>query len=240
MSVYDEFSQWIALNAKQQMPAMIPFAIGHVVAYDPTTNQVQCVIPAFPVINPQTGAMTGEYSITPWMQVGTPWVGNGWGMQVSPEVGDAAPPWSGTQCAICIVNEETSASFVANFLYTQQAVPPDSSLVAGEAILKHKSGTYLKFHDSGEMEVFAQTNVQVSTAGGISADLLSTGSIEINLPSGQTFSVNGSADALALVSSLVSAFNAHTHTDPQGGVTGTPVTQWSASTIESAIMKVGS
>ncbi len=232
--VYDELSQWIALNAKQQMPSFMPFAIGHVVAYDPTTNQVQCVIPAFPVIDPKTGSMTGEYSITPWMQLGSPWVGNGWGFQTSPEVGDAAAPWSGAQCAICIVSDETSASFVASLMYTQQDVPPDSTLVAGEAILKHKSGTNIKFHDDG--------GLTATSSSGAEINMEANGQIAVTVPSGQTFSVNGTSDALALVSLLVQAFNSHTHSGVQtgDGVSGTPVTSWTPSTIESSLVKVAS
>ncbi len=54
-------------------------------------------------------------------------------------------------------------------------------------------------------------------------------------PGGKVTFSNGSApnDALALVSKLVAAFNAHIHPDPQGGDTGVPTVQWTASTVES-------
>lgn len=218
----DEVSHLISLHAQMQMSGFMPFAIGHVVNYDPKTNQVQCVIPAFPVVDPQTGAVTGDYATTPWMQLGSPWVGDGWGFQTAPDVGDAADPWSGAQCAICVVSQRTGASFVANLLYTDNATTPDSTLEAGESILKHKSGSYLRFNSDGSVSVNA------------AADL------KITLGNGNVVSVNDVVDALALVSKVVSAFNDHYHTDSQGGNTSKPVAQWTAATIESDLVKVAS
>ena len=242
MQEFDEISHLISLHAEQQMRGREPFGIGHVIAYNPATNEVQVAFPGFPLVDATTGQTTGTYSISPWMQLGSPWVGNGWGMQVAPEVGDATAPWNGTQCAVYIIHQESSAGLVGELLYNNNAVPPDSTLVAGEAVLKHKSGTKIKFHESGELEVYCAANISITTGAGIQYQFNTSGSIAITLPSGQTFSINGSADALALVSKLVSAFNGHTHDGVQtgSGTSGTPVTSWSASTIESAIVQVGS
>jgi hypothetical protein len=238
--VYDELSHLISLHAQQQMGNDVPFAIGHVVAYDPTSNEVQVVFPSFPVIDPISGALTGAYAVSPWVQLQSPWVGNGWGFQTAPEVGDSTPPFSGTQCAVFQLPRGSVAGLAAALLYTQNAVPPDSTLVAGEAILKHKSGTYIKFMDAGDLTVYAASAINMTNEVGITVSVEASGSIAITLPGGGTFSINGTSDALALVSKLVSAFNAHTHPDPQGGSTGVPTSPWSASTVESSIAKVGS
>lgn len=234
MNVFDIQSHLISLHAQMQGAGIITLGIGHVIGYDPATNQVKCAIPAFPVVDPTTGAATGQYAVSPWMQLGSPWVGNGWGFQTAPEVGDASTPWSGTQCAICVVSQSSSASLVACLLYTSQAAPADSTLVAGEAVLRHKSGTRLKFHDDGSLTVISSSGSEIN--------MEASGQIAVTVPSGQVFSVNGTGDALALVSLLVAAFNAHTHSGVQtgSGTTGTPVSTWSASTIESALVKVAS
>jgi hypothetical protein len=222
MSDYDEISHLISLHAQQQMQGFLPIGIGHVTAYDPNAQAVQVAFPGMPVIDPLSGAPTGEYSISPWVQLGSIWVGNGWGFQTAPEVGEAVPPFSGTQCAVYIQQRHGSFGLAGHLLFTANALPPDNTLVAGEAIFKHKSGTYLRFNSDGSLSI----NV--------------AGNLPITLASGDVLSVNGTADALALVSKLVSAFNTHTHPDPEGGNTGVPVTQWSASTVESSLVKVAS
>jgi hypothetical protein len=241
MSAYDEFSHLMALHAQQQIGVRRPFAIGHVVAYDPSSHQVQCAISSFAVVDPATGIATGQYAISPWAQLGSDWVGNGWGFQAAPEVGDAATPWSGTQCALYIQSGDSGETLAGQLLYTAQAVPPDSTLVAGEAVFRHKSGTRLKFHDDGQLEVYSANNINITTAGGISFQFNDDGSIAVTVAGGKTYSINGSSDAAALVSLLVTAFNAHTHQGVQtgGGTSGTPTSPWSASTIESAVLKLG-
>jgi hypothetical protein len=232
--VFDELSHMLSLHAQQQIGNNLPFAIGHVIAYDPGSNEVQVVFPGLPVINPLDGTPTGQYAVSPWVQLGSPWVGNGWGFQTSPQVGDVTQPFSGTQCAVYQDTRNGVSGLVATLLYNQNAVPPDSTLAAGEAILKHQSGTYIKFQSSGDLAVYAAEAINLTNEAGITVAVESSGSIAITLPNGQTFSVNGTSDALALVSLLVSAFNAHTHPG-----TSTPSVPWEASTIESSIVKVG-
>ena len=79
----------------------------------------------------------------------------------------------------------------------------------------------------------------LSQPSGGKIELDSSGNVEIQAASSISLTNGGAAaDALALVSKLVTAFNAHTHSDPQGGVTGAPTTPWTASTIESVLTKV--
>lgn len=229
---YEELSHLISLHAKQQQAGFVPFAIGHVIAYDPSTHSVQLALPGFPVVDPITGDATGGYSLSPWVQLGSPWVGNGWGFQTAPEVGSSESPFSGTQCAIVMERHGFSIGVGAYLLYNANALPPDKTLVAGEAILKHKSGTNMKFHSDGSLTV--------TSSSGSEINMESSGEISVTVPNGQVFAVNGTNDALALVSLLVAAFNSHTHGGVQtgGGTSGTPTSPWSASTIESSLVKV--
>ncbi len=234
ISDYEEISHLISLHAKQQTAGFVPFAIGHVIAYDPSTHSVQLALPGFPVVDPVSGNATGGYSLSPWVQLGSPWVGNGWGFQTAPEVGSSESPFSGTQCALVIEQRVSSMGVAGYLLYNSNALPPDKTLVAGEAILKHKSGTNIKFHSDGSLTVISSSGSEI--------DMEASGEISVTVPNGQVFAVNGTNDALALVSHLVTAFNSHTHggVTTGGGTSGTPSSPWSASTIESSIVKVAS
>lgn len=77
---------------------------------------------------------------------------------------------------------------------------------------------------------------------GTTVNIDSSGNVNITLAGGATFNIGGSSDALALVSKLIAAFNAHTHSGVTSGiaVSGTPVTPWTASTVQSAVSKTGS
>lgn len=83
--------------------------------------------------------------------------------------------------------------------------------------------------------------ITVGHASGASLQITPAGQINVVAAPGQTvdFSQEGSTvnDALVLVSKFIAQFNAHTHPDPQGGNTGAPTTQLTASDVESAITK---
>ncbi len=70
------------------------------------------------------------------------------------------------------------------------------------------------------------------------------GAVTVQAAAGQDFNIvqNGSpaSDLVALVSKLVAAFNAHTHSGVSSGAsnTGTPVTTWNSSTIASAFAHI--
>ena len=90
----------------------------------------------------------------------------------------------------------------------------------------------------------APFNITVNHPSGASVQITAAGAINVIAASGQNinFSDNGQsvADALVLVSKMVSEFNSHTHSDPQGGTTGTPTTPLTTSSIQSSIVKTSS
>ena len=239
MQEFDDIAHFVMQLAQQQQePRLIGF--GHVTSYDPKRHLVKVVLPSFNVIDLQTGVASSNPIISPWMQLGSPWVGSGWGFQGAPSVGGTGPSNYGTQCAVFAVDNNSSVSFTATMLFTNTELPPDDALLPGEAILQHQTGTKIKMKSTGDLDIYVQAELSVTNSAGLSVVANAAGSIAITLPSGQTFSINGSADSLALVSKLVTAFNNHVHSDPQGGNTGTPVTQWSALTVQSSLVEVGS
>ncbi|MDE3023424.1 MAG: hypothetical protein KGI54_16510 [Pseudomonadota bacterium] len=84
--------------------------------------------------------------------------------------------------------------------------------------------------------------VSIKHPTGASATINSDGSISLNAATSKKVDLtnggNTASDALALVSLLVAAFNEHVHTDPQGGDTGVPTVQWTATTVESQVVGV--
>lgn len=82
----------------------------------------------------------------------------------------------------------------------------------GQAVISQPAGGKIELDSSGNVEIQAAASVSLSQ-GGASA-----------------------ADALALVSKLVSAFNEHTHGTPP--TTGVPTTPWTPGTIDSTLVKV--
>lgn len=233
MQDFDDIAHFMLQLAQQQnQPRLIGF--GHVTSYDPKRHLVKLVLPTFPVADPQTGAVSANPIISPWMQLGTPWAGAGWGFQGAPQVGGTGPNNFGTQCAVFAVDNRSSVSFSACMFYTNDELAPDATLLPGEAAITHSSGTVAKFHNDGSFTI--------TQASGSEINMESSGQIAVTLPNGEILSVNGTSDALALVSKLVSAFNAHTHGGVQtgGGTSGTPSSTWSASTIQSSLVKVAS
>ena len=81
----------------------------------------------------------------------------------------------------------------------------------------------------------------LNLASGTSIKVDTSGNANLNLAPGATFNITqgGSAtDFVALVSKLVAAFNAHTHSDPQGGTTGTPTVAWTPTTVKYTLIDI--
>ena len=82
--------------------------------------------------------------------------------------------------------------------------------------------------------------ITINHPSGASVTVTPAGEIIVDAASGQKVNLtNGgtsASDAVALVSKLIAAFNAHVHTDPQGGDTGIPTVSWTPSTVESTVI----
>lgn len=148
------------------------------------------------------------------------------------------------------------SGFVFDFEHisgTRVGVTASGSTYASGAV--GASGLYT--YGGTKATIDASGNTTVSGAAGASLTfnfgaatitIASGGTISVNVPNSDTFNVTqgsmSAGDALALVSALVAAFNAHTHAvvGVQAGsstiTSNTPTSPWSASTIESAVAKV--
>jgi hypothetical protein len=130
---------------------------------------------------------------------------------------------------------------------TSFTVNPSGSVtvsgVAGASGLFEFGGTTVSIDASGNTTTNGASGAAfAANFNGASIKISSSGVITLNTDSIVQIELNGApaADALALVSKLVSKFNAHTHPDPQGGTTGTPTSPWSASDIQSSVALITS
>lgn len=154
----DELLHTIKLSAQQGVGQIRGVLYGHISVYDPGEHRVKCIIPSM------TGS-GGNPVQTPWMPLGSIWVGDGWGIQMAPKGGaNFANPTDGERVRILIFDRNYGAAAVAEFDFTQKQLPPDQTLKAGEFLAMHESGSFLKFTKDGDVEITAARDL-VMAAG---------------------------------------------------------------------------
>ncbi|MHA3052536.1 hypothetical protein [Acinetobacter sp. ANC 4640] len=184
---------------------------GLVTAYDPKTYSVKVQLQP-------TGEETG------WIPLETPWVGNGWGL--------AAGPMIGAVIKVDFDSGQIGVGMASGQFYNDEdrcPAPP-----SGEFWLVHQSGSMLKFHNDGSVEVSAAaamsyTATQHTFHGPVSIDqtlqvtqqITGQGGMAVSGGSGNTI-----LGSLTLTGGDVVAdgihLKTHTHSDPQGGTVGAP------------------
>ena len=80
---------------------------------------------------------------TGWLPIASPWVGNGWGMFAAPSPGDVV--------TVNFQEDDINAGIISLRLFTNKARP--LSVPAGDFWLVHKSGSLMKFHGDGTVEL---------------------------------------------------------------------------------------
>jgi phage baseplate assembly protein gpV len=108
---------------------------------------------------------------------------------------------------------------------------------------EHKSGTTVAVDTSGNVTVSGAPGASLTfDFGTATLTVNASGNITLAVPSAEhvDFTQGGGAasDFLVLVSKFISAFNAHTHPDPQGGSTGTPTTPLSSGDVNSTLIGI--
>lgn len=106
--------------------------IGVVTSFDPNSYAAKVAIQP-------SGDETG------WMPVASEWVGSGWGL--------FCPPTPGDQVLVEYQEGDFEAGIITCRLYSDQQRPLPAP--AGEFWLVHKSGSLLKFHNDGGVELVA-------------------------------------------------------------------------------------
>lgn len=94
-----------------------------------------------------------EGVITGWIPLGTPWVGNGWGMFAAPSIGDLV--------RVDFAGGDPDAGLASLRAYSDVNVP--LGVESGEFWLIHKSGSGLKFHNDGSVDVISADKLNITT-----------------------------------------------------------------------------
>jgi phage baseplate assembly protein V len=162
-----------------------------------------------------------EDTETGWLPVVSPWVGNGWGL--------FAPPLIGDLVEVQFQEDNFEAGFVCQRFFNDSDRP--LSVPSGEFWLVHKSGSFLKFHNDGTVELNAagtltSTAPQWNHTGPvhITGDMTVTGNETVtqNITAGQDiYDRNGTKGTIQHVRDN---YDVHTHGGVQtgGGNTSTP------------------
>lgn len=93
-----------------------------------------------------------EDVLTNWLPIASPWVGNGWGLFAPPTVGDMVE--------VQFPSGDPESGFISQRLYNDIDRP--LNVPAGEFWLVHKSGSMLKFHADGSVEIKANAGITSS------------------------------------------------------------------------------
>lgn len=121
---------------QESLRAMRRFAqprIGRVTSYDPNTHRAKVVM--LPEADDPTNTDTAE---TDWLPIGTPLVGNGWGVYAGPSPGER----------VMVVHQEGSygAGVIVGRLNNADTAPPPA-VPSGEVWAVHSSQNYIKLQN---------------------------------------------------------------------------------------------
>jgi phage baseplate assembly protein V len=138
---------------------------------------------------------------------------------------------------VSVVMDEWDENGIVTGSVPSQVDSAPSGLTPSDFYIQFADGTIIHYNTSShqlQVSLGAGGQMTLSQPSGGSIELDSSGNVEIQAANSISLTNGGAAtDALALVSKLVTAFNAHTH----GGGPG-PDAPWTVGTIESSIIKV--
>lgn len=144
-----------------------------------------------------------ERVLTGWIPIGTQWVGNGWGV--------TCPPTKGDVVEVQFQEGDGGAPYVVSRFFSNRT-PPPGPCPSGEFWLTHKSGSLLKFLNTGDIEIVAANTlttaaVQWNHTGPVNI----TGNVEVTgniLATGDISDQNG---ADGTMNGIRTIYNTHTH-----------------------------
>jgi len=118
--------------------------MGTIKAFDKTTYRAQVQIEPFDDEDPNN-------SVTAFLPILSPWVGNGWGIVGSPEIGSS--------CMVHFSEGNYNAGVVSLMLFNQSFAPPE--VEDGELWLVHASGTAIKLTQDGKLLLNGNDSVEI-------------------------------------------------------------------------------
>lgn len=166
-----------------------------------------------------------EDVLSGWLPVQSPWVGSGWGLFCPPSIGDMVD--------VHFHEGSPAAGYVSLRWFNDGARPLPTP--SGEFWIVHKSGSFLKFHNDGSVELVTNANLNATVGGqanltvagkvvGSASEWDLTGNVVITgnlLTTGSISDQNGTKGTLQHVRDN---YNLHTHPGVQTGVSSTGTT----------------
>lgn len=182
----------VRLQAEQVQGNIAKTRAGLVDSYDPSTYS--CKVSLQP-----------DNTLTGWLPILSPWVGNGWGLFAPPTIGDLVE--------VQFIEGDIESGILCQRFYNDVDRP--LATPSGEFWLVHASGSSLKFHNDGTVSLIsAGTLTSSAPQWNHTGNVLVTGNI---VASGDISDHTNKSMA-----GMRSAYNGHSHADPQGGSTSTP------------------
>jgi hypothetical protein len=139
-------------------------------------------------------------TLTDWLPLKSAWIGNGWGMFLAPSIGDAVE---------IDFQEGNGGVGSAGWRFFNDSERP-LSVPSGEAWLVHKSGASIKLTNDGKLTLADGAGATIALGGG-------------TITSAGNWTHTGAFTSSGEVTGNGKHLSTHTHSDPQGGSTGTPV-----------------
>ena len=177
---------------------------GTISSYDPNNYAVK-------VLLQPDGTESG------WLPVGSPWVGNGWGM--------FSPPPVGTMVKVHFQEGNPEAGIVDTSHYNDSYRP--LNVPAGEFWLKHSTGSMIQIKNDGSVNIISHGVLNVTTGGNTNVNV--TGQVNMTVSgkvvaSASEFDLTGNvvvtgdlsttgnvSDATGSMSKMRGEYNPHTH-----------------------------
>lgn len=156
-----EFFHLIKQAAAQQMQDIRTTHVGHISTYDPSTNNVRCVLPSLTDEN-------GNPIVSPWMPLGSAMVGPGYGIKYHPK-GGATPdnPAAGEMCIVQIVDRDSGFGCVANLMFSSAQPAPNPDSVPGEYSITNEIGSLIRLYPNGDITIGASSNLILGAGGDV-------------------------------------------------------------------------
>lgn len=191
----------VRLQVQRAMASIVSSRVGAITSYDPNTYTA--------IVQLQPDSI-----LTGWLQVSSPWIGNGWGMFSPPNIGDLV--------VVEYINGDLQSGVIAGKFYNQVNLPLPAP--SGEFWLFHKLGAFFKLTNDGKLTISDGHGATITLNGDgtisivatqttITGPLHVTGNVQVDATLTANTDVIGGGKSL----------KTHVHPDPQGGNTGPPV-----------------
>lgn len=173
--------------AQQATQGAASTRVGLITSYDPNTYSAKVMLQPE---NVETG----------WLPITSAWIGNNWGLFM--------PPTSGDMVEVQFQEDGMSAGFICGRFYNDSERPLQVN--SGEFWLVHKSGSCLKFHNDGTVEIVSNSHLTATVGGNMTATV--QGNVEFDAQGTVTHKGGGQGSAGGVVQAdCVCAFTGAPH-----------------------------